>query len=113
MGSPPCIFASASWEPAERHAREALRLLEGREDFLDEIGQAQLVLGRSLLERDRFEEAETCFRDADATFEQLSSISHRASAWVALGDLAARRGEEAEAARLYRNAAEALQDVRF
>jgi tetratricopeptide (TPR) repeat protein len=101
------------WEPAETHAREALRLLEGREDFLDEIGQAQLVLGRSLLERDRFDEAEECFRDADATFEQLSSISHRASAWVALGDLAARRGEEAEAARLYRNAAEALQDVRF
>jgi tetratricopeptide (TPR) repeat protein len=101
------------WETAETHAREALRLLEGREDFLDEIGQAQLVLGRSLLERDRFDEAGQCFRDADSTFEQLSSISHRASAWVALGDLAARRGEEAEAARLYRNAAEALQDVRF
>jgi tetratricopeptide (TPR) repeat protein len=101
------------WETAETHAREALRLLEGREDFLDEIGQAQLVLGRSLLERDRFDEAEQCFRDADATFEQLSSISHRAGAWVALGDLAARRGEEAEAARLYRNAAEALQDMRF
>ncbi|HEY7793691.1 MAG TPA: helix-turn-helix transcriptional regulator [Gaiellaceae bacterium] len=101
------------WEAAETNAREALRLLEGREDFLDEIGQAQIVLGRSLLERDRLDEAEQCFRDADATFEQLSSISHRAGAWVALGDLAARRGEEAEAARLYRNAAEALQDLRF
>ena len=101
------------WETAEGHAREALRLLEGREDFLDEIGQAQIVLGRSLLERDRFDEAEECFRAADATFEQLSSVSHRAGAWVALGDLAARRGEEAEAARLYRNAAEALQDMRF
>jgi tetratricopeptide (TPR) repeat protein len=101
------------WEAAETNAREALRLLEGREDFLDEIGQAQIVLGRSLLERNRFDEAERCFRDADATFEQLSSISHRAGAWVALGDLAARRGEEAEAARLYRNAAEALQDLRF
>jgi len=32
---------------------------------------------------------------------------------VALGDLAARRGEDVEAARLYRNAAEALQDLRF
>jgi tetratricopeptide (TPR) repeat protein len=101
------------WEAAETNAREALRLLEGREDFLDEIGQAQIVLGRSLLERGRLDEAEQCFRDADATFEQLSSISHRAGAWVALGDLAARRGEEAEAARLYRNAAEALQDLRF
>jgi tetratricopeptide (TPR) repeat protein len=101
------------WDAADEHAREALRLLEGREDFLDEIGQAQIVLGRSLLERARLAEAETCFRAADATFEQLSSISHRAGAWVALGDLAARRGDEAAAARLYRNAAEALQDLRF
>ena len=101
------------WDAADENAREALRLLEGREDFLDEIGQSQLVLGRSLLERDRFDEAEASFRAADATFEQLSSVSHRAGAWVALGDLAARRGEDAEAARLYRNAAEALQDMRF
>ena len=48
--------------------------------------------------------------DADATFEQLSSVSHRAAAWVALGDLATRRGEDREAAHLYRRAAEALQD---
>jgi tetratricopeptide (TPR) repeat protein len=101
------------WEDAEHHVREALRLLDGREDMLDEIGQAQIVLGRSLLERARLEEAEECFRAADASFEQLSSISHRAGAWVALGDLAARRGDETEAARLYRNAAEALQDLRF
>jgi tetratricopeptide (TPR) repeat protein len=101
------------WEEAENHVREALRLLDGREDMLDEIGQAQIVLGRSLLERARLDEAEECFRAADASFEQLSSISHRAGAWVALGDLAARRGDEKEAARLYRNAAEALQDMRF
>ena len=101
------------WEAAEEHAREALRLLEGREDFLGEIGQAHIWLGRSLLERGRLDEAEASFRAADSMFEQLSSVSHRASAWVALGDLAARRGEDAEAARLYRNAAEALQDLRF
>ena len=101
------------WEAAEEHARQALQLLEGREDFLDEIGQSQLVLGRSLLERDRFDEAEEFFRAADATFEQFSSVSHRANVWVALGDLAARRGQDTEAARLYRNAAEALQDMRF
>jgi tetratricopeptide (TPR) repeat protein len=101
------------WDEADQHAREALRLLDGREDFLDEIGQSQLVLGRSLLERERFDEAEECFRAADATFEQFSSISHRANVWVAQGDLAARRGEDQEAARLYRNAAEALQDLRF
>jgi tetratricopeptide (TPR) repeat protein len=101
------------WEAAEENAREALRLLEGREDFLSEIGQAQIVLGRALLERDRLDDAEQSFRAADATFEQLSSVSHRAGAWLALGDLAARRGEDVEAARLYRNAAEALQDLRF
>ena len=46
------------WEAADEHARQALQLLEGREDFLDEIGQSQLVLGRSLLERGRLDEAE-------------------------------------------------------
>ena len=91
----------------------ALELLADREDFLDEIGQSQLVLGRSLLERGRLEEAEECFLAADAAFEQLASVSHRAGAWVALGDLAGRRGNDHEAARLYRNAAEALQDIRF
>ncbi len=101
------------WAEAEEHARHALRLLAGREDFLDEIGQSELVLGRSLLERGRLDEAEESFRAADATFEQFSSVSHRANVWVALGDLAARRGEDVEAARLYRNAAEALQDIRF
>ena len=100
-------------EAADEHARKALALLEGREDFLDEIGQSQLVLGRSLLERGLFDEAEKSFRAADATFEQFSSVSHRANVWVALGDLAARRGQDTEAARLYRNAAEALQDMRF
>ena len=101
------------YDGAETHARHALSLLEGREDYLHEIGPTQLVLGRAMLERDRLDEAEQWFRAADATFEQMSSVSHRASAWVALGDLATKRGDLAEAARLYRHAAEALQDVRF
>jgi hypothetical protein len=46
-------------------------------------------------------------------FEQMASVGHRAGAWVARGDLARRRGDDAEAARLYRIAAEALQDIRF
>jgi tetratricopeptide (TPR) repeat protein len=100
-------------EAADEHARKALALLEGREDFLDEIGQSNLVLGRSLLERGRLDEAEECFRAADAAFEQMASIGHRTGAWVALGDLAERRGDAHEAARLYRNAAEALRVVRF
>jgi tetratricopeptide (TPR) repeat protein len=98
---------------AEDQARHALRLLGDRVDYLDEIGNAQLVLGRSLLEQERLDEAEVAFRAAERAYDQLSSASHRASAWVAQGDLATRRGEHTLAARLYRNAAEALQDVRF
>jgi tetratricopeptide (TPR) repeat protein len=101
------------YDQADELARKALVLLEGREDFLHEICPSQLVLGRALLERGRLDEAEDCFRAADAAAEQLSSISHRTEAWVALGDLAARRGDDRESARLYRNAAEALQEIRF
>ena len=98
---------------AEQQAREALRLLDGREDLLEAIGGSQLILGRSLIEQERLDEAERALGEADASFEQLSSISRRAGVWVAQGDLAARRGDDRKAALLYRKAAEALQDVRF
>jgi tetratricopeptide (TPR) repeat protein len=101
------------YERAEERARKALALLEGREDFLDEVSASQLALGRALMEQGRLDEAEECFRASDAAAEQLASVSHRAEAWVALGDLALRRGDEGEAARLYRNAAEALREIRF
>jgi tetratricopeptide (TPR) repeat protein len=101
-------------ELAEEQARHALRLLTGREDeFLLEIGNAQLVLGRSLLERNLLEAAEAAFADAERTFEQSESPSHRAAAWVAQGDLAQKRNDDQQAARLYRRAAETLQDFRF
>ena len=35
---------------AEEHARHALRLLDGRVDYVDEVGNAQLVLGRALFD---------------------------------------------------------------
>jgi tetratricopeptide (TPR) repeat protein len=101
------------YDQADELARKALALLQGREDYLHEVCPSQLVLGRALMERGRLDEAEESFRAADAAAEQLASISHRTEAWVALGDLAARRGEDREAARLYRNAAEALQEIRF
>src|SRR5436190_1889579 len=102
-------------DQAEEQARHALRLLEaaGNEDYLDEVGSARLVLGRALLEQDRLDEAEEAFTAAEASLGQLGSASHRAAAWVARGDLAARRGDDRLAAHLYRTAAEALQDVRF
>ena len=101
------------YDADDDHARRGLDLFEGREDYVQDIGQSQVVLGRALMERGRLAEAEESFRAADSAFERLGSVSYRAGAWVALGDLASRRGDDREAARLYRNAAEALQDIRF
>jgi tetratricopeptide (TPR) repeat protein len=106
---------TGSIDQAEEQARHALELLEkaGNEDYLDEVGNAQLVLGRALLEQDRLDEAEAAFAAAEANLAQLGSAGHRAAAWVARGDLAQKRGDDRLAAHLYRTAAEALQDVRF
>src|SRR6266542_1433977 len=98
---------------AEEQARYALKLLGDRVDELHEIGNAQLVLGRALLEQDRLDEAEEAFNAGERAYDQMSSGSHRAEAWIAQGDLAGRRGDDRTAARLYRQAADALQDVRF
>jgi tetratricopeptide (TPR) repeat protein len=100
-------------ELAEQQARHALSLLEGRVDFLDEQGNVQLVLGRALLEQGRLDEAEQAIASSEATFEQLSSTSHRAAAWIAQAELSIRRGDQEKALRLYRRAAETLQDFRF
>ncbi len=98
---------------AEEQARYALELLGDRVDELGEIGNAQIVLGRALMEQDRLDEAEAALTAGERAYDQFSSGSHRASAWVAQGDLAAKRGDDRTAARLYRQAADALQDVRF
>jgi tetratricopeptide (TPR) repeat protein len=100
-------------ELAESHARQALTLLEGRVDFLDEIGNAQLVLGNALAAQGRYDEADTCLRAAETSFDSLGSDSHRAAAWVARGDLARLRADTDGAADLYRRAAEQLQDLHF
>jgi transcriptional regulator with XRE-family HTH domain/Tfp pilus assembly protein PilF len=106
-------LGAGDWSLAEEQARHALTLLEGRADFLDEIGNTQIVLGRALLEQDRLDEAQHAFAEGELSLAQLSSASHRAVAWTAQGDLASRRGDDSAAAALYRRAAEALQDVRF
>ena len=98
---------------AETQARKALEMLEGRDDYIAEFGTAQLTLGRALLAQGRLDEAQEILANADSSFEQMSSTSHRAAAWVALGDVSAQRGDDREAARLYRRAAETLQDFRF
>ena len=98
---------------AEPQARHALELLAGREDALDEIGNVQLVLGRSLLEQSRFEEAAEWLEAAEQTFEQFQSPSLLAAAWIAQGDLALARSDSETAAGLFRRAADSLQDFNF
>jgi tetratricopeptide (TPR) repeat protein len=106
-------LSTADYAPAEEHARHALALLDGRPDFLDVAGAAQLRLGKALLEQERLDEAEATFHDAEVTLAQLSSASHVAAAWSAQGELALKRGDSAQAALLYRRATEALQDYCF
>jgi tetratricopeptide (TPR) repeat protein len=106
-------LATGSIELAESQAREALAMLGDRVDHLDEIGNAQLVLGGSLLEQGRYDEAAEYFAAAEATFDKQSAVSQRAAAWMAQGDLAGRQGDDRQAARLYRKAAETLQDFHF
>jgi tetratricopeptide (TPR) repeat protein len=98
---------------AEEQSRQALSLLEGRVDFLDEQGNAELVLGRALLEQGKLDESQHALAAAEAAFEQLSSGSHRAAVWTAQADLSVRRGDKDTALNLYRRAAETLQDFRF
>jgi len=100
-------------ELAEEQARHALELLADRVDFIDEIGNAQLVLGRSLLEQGQLDEAAEKFRAAEASFDQLSSASHKAAAWTAQAELAVELGDKEAAITLYQRAVEALQDFRF
>jgi tetratricopeptide (TPR) repeat protein len=104
---------SGEVELAEQQARHALELLAGRTDYLDEIGNAQLVLGRALLEQGRLDDAEDTLAEAEQSLSQLSSASHRAAAWTAQGDLALARGDDRRAGALFRQAAQALQDSTF
>ncbi len=74
-------------EQAEEQARHALDLLDGRVDYVDEIGSAQLVLGRALLEQDRLDEAEAAFaaaEDASASSDPVAIArphGSRAATW--------------------------------
>lgn len=93
---------------AERDARKALDLFDGRLDYRHGIGMAQLTLGGALLAQGRNDEAEEEIRAAERSFAQISSPGHEAAAAILHGDLAARRGATHEAADHYREAATAL-----
>ena len=100
-------------EPAlsEAQARKALELLDERVDHLQEVGTAQLTLGRALAAQGILDEAEQCIGAADETFERARSASHRSSAWIAQGDVESSEGNDRDAAGLYRRAALALQEA--
>ena len=94
---------------AESAANRALALLEGRLDHVQEIGTARLVLARTHLERGELERAEDILLTVDESYALTESVSHRARSWMTRGELELLRANEAEAARLYRQAAVALQ----
>jgi tetratricopeptide (TPR) repeat protein len=98
---------------AEEQARYALSILGGRDDYLDERGNAHLVLGRALLAQRGAEAALAEFATAERFFLRLGSKSHLAAAWTAEGDAYAELGDTEAAAALYRRAAETLQDFHF
>jgi tetratricopeptide (TPR) repeat protein len=116
-------FAASSLASARLHsgdpdgaiesANRAIELLGGREEYRQEEGNARLVMGKARLGLDRIDEAERDFEAAVECFTAVESISHMAGSWVALGDVATRRGDSGRAAELYRRAADALQDVRW
>ncbi len=93
---------------AETNARKALELLGDRVDHLQEIGASRLVLGRSLLAQGRLIEAGQELTAAASIFADAKSISHQADGWIAQGDLAQETGDVHEAARLFRQATQAL-----
>ena len=100
-------------EGAIESANRAIELLGGRAEYRQEEGNARLVMGKARLGLDLVEEAERDFEAAAECFVAVESISHMAGSWVALGDVATRRGDPERAAELYRRAADALQDVRW
>ena len=94
---------------AEAVAQRALALLEGRLDHVQELGTAQLVLARAHLGQGDLEQAEDVLAEVDESYALTESISHQARSWMVRGELELLRENESEAARLYREAATALQ----
>ena len=103
---------TGEFEEAERLARRALVFIGSRIDHRVELGNAQLVLGRALLEQDKLEEADEAFDQAELTLER-AALGERAAVWLAQGETATRRGDAETAALLFRRAAESLQDFHF
>ncbi len=101
--------------PAEARARalRAVDVLAGRVDFLDELGNAELIVAESLASEGDIGNAERWLDAAEQTFSALGSTSHLANVWIARGDVERAAGRTDAAADSYRRAAGALADVHF
>lgn len=86
---------------ARVRAQRAVELLTGRVDFRDELGNAQLIVARSLASEGAHELALRWLEGAEQTFQELGSTSHLALVWVARGDLSRELGDVDGAADLY------------
>jgi tetratricopeptide (TPR) repeat protein len=100
-------------QEARVRAQRAVEILEGRPDYLDELGNAQLILAQGLAAEGDAAGAAGWLDRAEQSFTTLGSTSHLAMAWVARGDLVRSGGDVETAAELYRRAAESLQDWHF
>ena len=111
--SPAVHLQLGDYDAADENARKALELLDGREDFLDEIGQSSSCwAGRCSSGVASTRPRSASGRPTPPSSRWRPSVTGRGcgSRW---GISRSRRGDDREAARLYRNAAEALQVVRF
>ena len=70
---------------------------------------AQLVLARAHLEQGELERGRAAPRGSRRELRAHESVSHQARSWMTRGELELLRENDAEAARLYREAAVALQ----
>jgi len=98
-------------DEAAEAARRALELLEGRIDHVQQIGTAQLTLARAYLEQGNMADAELMLAAVDESYARANSAGHVASSWMTRGELELQRDNPALAARLYREAALALQPL--
>jgi len=87
--------------------------LVGRTDFLEELGNAELVAAKAFAAEQDTATAAVWLDRAEATFTKLGARNELASVLVARGDLCRAAGDPDAAADLYRQAAESLQDVHF
>ncbi len=98
---------------AEEQAKYAIELIGDEIVDLEQVGEARLVLGKAQFAQGRLDEAEATLQGVKETFESLRATSNLSRTLIALGDVAEQRGTTDEAARLYRHAAELMQDLRF